>query len=353
MSKNRYLTVDYRINSCMAGGRSYQVTSGESDFDQALLEEIHNTIRQTPGKAYMEVQGHPMEKKLWMVPFRMGENQLDGLLDAMDMVMLQHLGTSGFCFPVDVVSGENGLAYLMRPMERDDTKPLRVFTPTTDPIRWKIAISLFQRVEQLKTMGLTSNGISREQIRCNGQTGEVTIWMNETMTLLEDSARDEVRGHMGFLSFPERTQSRCQELGIAVDGGMRDIFSAAVAAFYLLMYAHPFIGCEFFSRIRQEYLAFYQNQPLFVMEPGTTNHPGNQILSVLSKNQWEKTVPELKELFETLFLAVTNPGKYWVNLDGCWDAARWIAALEADEQKNNNADSVPAHDFSNEWYHLV
>lgn len=353
MSANQYTPVDYRINSCMIGSESYRVVDEDNVFDNNLIEEITNAVRQEPGNAYVAVQ-NGSHGQLWMVPFQATESQLDRLLDAMELVHTNYLGEEKIYFPLDVVSSGDSLAYLMKPLDRESTKPIRTFMPCEEGPRWQIAISLFRRVQRLQELGLTSNGISREQLRCSALTGDVSIWLNHTLSLLEGSESADVSNrHKGFLSIPDHACNICAQRNLPISGSQRDVYSAAVTAFYLILHIHPFIGCDFFSRVRQDYLTYYQNQPKYILEPDTTNHPGNLILSSMTQLQWEQTVPALKSLFDQIFLAVTHPEKTWDNNMACWDPKQWIEALTLDMETNKNASSIIAHAFTNEWYRLV
>ena len=88
------------------------------------------------------------------------------------------------------------------------------------------------------------------------------------------------------------------------------------------------------------------------MEPGTENNPGNQRLSRLVTDQWNRTTPELKALFDSLFLAVTHP-ENWDSGAACWDPQVWIRALEADQAVNDKEIYHMDYSFENDVYHLV
>ena len=203
-------------------------------------------------------------------------------------------------------------------------------------------------------MGITSNGLSREQLRVGTVDNEVTVWLNETMSLRTDTwLKDPVIKHLGFLSIPLETQKRCHALGMSINGHQRDLFSAATATFYLLMFSHPFIGKTFYSLTRNEYMNMYQNNPQYIMKPDTENDPGNQMLSHLIRKRWEHTVPELQNLFNSLFLAISDPDKNWSKSAPYWDPQYWLHALDRDAAANaNNTDGLDYH-FENEMYHMV
>ena len=353
MSINRYAAVDYRINSCLVGRNSYRVTSREDEFKTALLEEIHDAYRHSPGRSYMCAQLNHAPTRLWMVPFSMNEARLEQFLSAVEYSHDCYFGTPGFVFPLDVVHNDDVCAYLMHPIDREISQTIRSFMPNVYSPRWEIAKSLFRRVERLHQMGLTSNGISREQMRVFPENNEVTVWLNETLSRIEDSGSSSgVVRHMGFLSIPVATEKKCQDLGITISGPQRDVFSAAVTAFYLIMHSHPFVGTAFWKIVRNDYLNCYQNWPRYILEPGTDNDPGNQMLSLAITGQWKRTTGRLKDLFNGLFLAVTHP-ETWDGNAEYWDPQIWLQALEADAAENDNESSRGEYYFENEMDHLV
>lgn len=354
MSLNQYLQVPYRINSCLVSGNIYRVLSRQDAFQDARLEETTDAIRQEDGRCFMLAQARRSKQPLWMIPFSMNQSCLYAFLDAMEQAVAYQSGTSGLIFPIDVVSDGEAHAWLMRPIAREWSVPIRTLMPNIHAARWTTAQSLFQRVKTLHAMGLTSNGLSREQMRVAPQSGEVGIWLNETLSQIVSEREPEgIVRYYGFLSIPERTERKCMEAGYRLDGCRRDIFSAAVTAFYMIMHMHPFIGSSFFKLVRSDYLSCYHSRPQFILQPGTENDPGNQILSRAVREQWERTTPELKQLFEALFLAVTDPMEYWDDNGAYWELEQWSRALEADARCNDNDESRGEYDFETELYHLV
>ena len=354
MSTNEYVAGDYRINSCLTAANSYRVLSGWEEFEANLLEEMTDSVRQSVGRCYMAARLNNSADELWMVPFHMNEEKLERLLAAVEYAMDNPVDRGAFVMPLDVVSDGSGRAFVMRPVDREATLPMRTFMPNVPGPRWKIALNIFRRVQQLHGMGLTSNGISREQMRVSPDTCEVKLWLNEFLTMLEGSEKPENRSrHFGFLSIPLATEQVCDREGIVITGAMRDIYSAAVSAFYLIMHSHPFVGSDFYRLVHSDYLNSYQNWPRYILEPGTENNLGNQMLSRAIDDQWHRTTDRLKKLFDGIFLAVTHPDSHWNPYAGYWDLQTWIEALEADAVRNDNDDSRGEYHFENEMYHLV
>ena len=342
------------MNSCLIGANVYCINSAEEEFHSAVVEEITDAIRQEKGRSYMRANTLLDESELWMVPFHIGKDKLRKLQQTMEYIFQQTLGLRGFHFPLDIVLEDGQTAYLMHPIDRQKTTPIRTFMPDAFAPRWKIAASLFQRVLKLKQLGLTSNGISREQLRVQKETGEVQLWLNETVAFVQGSEYPEnTLRHKGFMALPIATEKACSKLGIGINGTQRDIFSAAVAAFYLILYTHPFIGSGFHGLLREDYLTNYQHFPMYVMLDDPQNNLGNQMFGRVVEGQWKRTVPQLRELFDGLFKAVTNPAEHWKQNAPYWEPQNWLNALALDAQANDNEASWSDFHFRNEQYHQV
>lgn len=342
------------LNSCLVASEWYQILDDGEIPEDHIFEEIHNKIRHTSVVPYTTVQAKCGEQ-LWMLPFQSSEQQLDDLLDVMERVQEHFPRDPNLVFPVDVVLGEEGYGCLYRPVDRQETKPIRCFMPCEEGPRWEFAIQLFQRIQQLhQVLDLTSNGICRWQLRADPATGNVKLWLMHTLSEDEDGQTERMTDDSDcFFRVPDFTVETCERKGLPVTGKQRDIFSAAVSAFYMLLHSHPFIGSDFFSRIRTDYPVYYQNGPKYIFEPHTSNCPGNMALDNMILMQWKQTVPQLKKLFDQLFMAVTYPETHWKAEMECWDLQQWIDALTLDKETNSATSCPISQEFTREWQRLV
>ncbi len=354
MRLNQYIRVARLVNSCLIGANTYRVHSTEEEFLGSFVDESSNTAYQPIGHSYMKVITPGDDRELWMVPFAMGEGEFIRFRDLIEEVRQHYLGKPHFCFPFDLVNEQQQKAYLIRPIHRQKTLPIRKYMPDSFAERWKIAGSLFRRLLELQKMGLTSNGISREQLRICPETNEVTLWLNQTLGKIEDSTLSgNFLRHEGFLSIPTYTEDSCKKLGFSINGTHRDIYSAAVVAFYLIMYTHPFIGTGFNSLVRDDYLINYQHFPIYIMMGNEKNYVGKQEFGRIVTEQWNRTVPALQDLFDRIFKGITDPEKYWNPDDPCWDLRKWLEAIRLDAEKNDNEASHTDFCFLNVQYHQV
>ena len=379
MSSNQYIPVGVLVNSCLIGANAYRVTSPEEEFQDTPLEEITDVIRQRPGHHYMRVCTSLDKTELWMVPFASTPERLLTLQDAMELVQGKYLGVPGFHFPFDLVEEETddqsvpsyqdpeaeeqvvanntqhdcaiSTAYILKPIDKSHTKPLRTFLPSAAAPRWELAKNIFKRIQLLHRMGLSSNGVSREQLRVDPNTWEVELWLNHTLRTL--SAQGQDMYHQGFGMIPVKTARMCKGLKHPINCVQRDIFSCAVLAFYLIHYTHPFVGSKFAPLSRDDYLSMYSYAPAYIMDPQSDNHLGNQQFHREVQQQWEKTVPELKELFDGMFMSITYPDTKWRDRAPWWDTQKWLEALEADAKANDNDSSRSTYKFSNYLYRLA
>jgi hypothetical protein len=343
-----------QITSCLVGSNIYQITASAGEFQNSPLEEMTDTIRQADGRCYLRAQSLGQKGELWMIPFTVSEQRRMRLLETVEYITENCLGRPNLFFPFDVVGDDYLNAYLIRPIEKTASAPVRTFLPEASAERWKIAISLFSRVKEMAEMGITSNGISREQIRVIPDSWEAAVWFNETVSLAAGSEQPyQTSRHEGFLSIPVLTEKKCAELDEIINGRMRDVYSAAIVAFYLIMYTHPFIGSSYYSLLRDDYLARYLYYPEYIMDPGSENTPGNQVLSAVVNHQWTKTVPELRKMFDSIFMAVCDPAHRWDPRASYWDPELWIRALRLDAEANDNPSSRTDFNFADERYHQV
>ena len=344
----------YQITSNLTGANIYQALASTGEFPNSPLEEMTDPIRQSDGRCYLRAQSIGHKHELWLVPFTISEQRKMRLLETVEYISEACLGLQHLRFPFDVVCDDSMSAYVMQPFDRSASIPLRHFLPNAKTERWKIAISLFTRVKEMRDLGLTSNGFSREQVRILPDTNEAVIWMNETISLLAGShLSSQISRHEGFFSIPVQTEKACADANKRISGSMRDVYSAAIAAFYLIMYTHPFIGSSYYGLLRDDYLARYLYYPEYIMDPETENTPGNQVLSAVVNKQWAKTVPELRRLFDSIFMAVCNPNHNWDPDAPYWDPEIWIRALHMDAKENDNPSSRTDFDFTDERYHQV
>lgn len=354
MSTNTYPSIQYRINSCLVGANSYRALSSEEEFSKARLEELSDEIRQADGRCYLRCETPTQHRELWLVPFHMPQRKLRRLQEAVEQVMERHLGIANFHFPFDIAASDDCLGYITVPTDRDSSIPIRRFLPYSDAPRWQLAMSLFQRVKELHAMGLTSNGLSREQLRVDRETGEMQVWLNETVSLVEGSEKAEnVSRHEGFCTVPVLTEQKCAERSLKLTGPMRDVYSAAVISFYLLMYTHPFVGSAYYRLLRDDYLMQYLYWPQYIMTPGSENNAGNQTLSLVVNHQWSKTTPRLRALFDGMFMDAEQPQEHWDPRADYWNPDCWLEALAADAEVNDNETSRTDFNFNDERYHQV
>lgn len=341
------------VNSCMVGSQWYRIADNGKDQEDHLIEEIFNKVRQTSLVPYEILRARDGER-LWMTRFQSSEPQLNQLLDTLEYIQSQCLGGKNIFFPVDIVADNDTFGCVYLPIDKKHSKPIRCFTPCEEGPRWQIVLHLFQTVQQLHDMGLTSNGLSRSQLRCDPVTGEIALWLNHTVSATGTQKSEILQDHSDcFLNVPDFTADVCSQKGFAVQGEQRDVFSAAVLTFYILLHTHPFIGSDYFSRLRGEYELHYQMEPKYIFEPNTSNCPGNMALDTMTLMQWNQTEPRLKKLFDQIFMAVTAPEQHWSTDLECWDLSEWMEALILDHERNKDASCAIPQGFTREWQRLV
>lgn len=353
MNMIQYKTNDRCIGSRLIGGNIYTVLSTEEEYETSLLEEILDPVRQRAGRKYLRVRAQSDGTEFWMVPIEMKQEQTERFLDAVEELMTSGSGGEKILAPVDVVSDGEVTGYLIRPIDRTVLRSLRSLMPAVSGRQWRTACSLFSAVKQLHSLGLTSNGFSREQVRVCAD-GEIVLWLSDTVSSVEGTDDSECAVcHEGFLSLPVAVEKACGQEGIGIDGRKRDLFSAAVSAFYLILHSHPFVGSAFNGLLREDYLLTYLHMPRYIMATDTDNGLGNQKLGRFVAERWGQTAPALKRLFDQMFSVIDHPELMVDDEAECWNPDRWVDALQEDEARNSEAVSRMEINFKNEAYHLV
>lgn len=322
------------INSCLISANSYKILSDRAEFERSFLEEDSAHLPRLGGEHhYARVAANRDRQDAWMLLFSMGASEMHHLASVLETVQVNHLYQNGFFWPFDLVWDREIKGCLIHPIDTIRFQPIRLFLGKPHALSWTLAESLFQRIDTLHTCNLTLNGFAREQVRVDMSSNEVFLWPTETCGFLDTPQSTVRRG--GYCSIPRKLEERLLAAGWKLTGGIRDCFSAAVLAFYLLYPTHPFVGSAFLNRLAEEYNIQYQNYPDYIMDPEGNNQLDFSYPNQLIRKQWERTVPELTALFDAFFLTLCHPDRYDYDPEAdFWRPSCWIAALEKDRQKN-------------------
>ncbi|MBM6871318.1 hypothetical protein H7U37_11675 [Pseudoflavonifractor phocaeensis] len=350
MKEITYPSPNAWINSCLISANSYKILSDQSEFERSFLEEDSTHLQRLGGEHhYARVAANRDRQDAWMLLFSMNSADMNRLAEVLETVQVNFLYQNGFFWPFDLVWDHEIKGCLIHPIDTIRFQPLRLFLGKPNLLCWTLAKSLFSRIDILHRAKLTLNGFAREQLRVDVSSNEVFFWPTETCGQLDIPQSVVRRG--GYCSIPQKMETLLLRAGWTITGGMRDLFSAAVLAFYLLYLTHPFVGTAFLPRLREEYNIQYQNFPDYIMDPNGNNRLGFSYEHQLIQKQWERSAPELKALFDGLFLAMCHPDQYEYDAKAdYWSPARWIEALEADRQKNGmSEEEITANYVGTDW----
>lgn len=339
------------LNSYMVGANSYRLLSDGEETAQNYFEPGLEPYRRTGTEhRYARVQCRGSSQELWLVPIRLENSKLLSLSEMYLELLSGRALPYGFHLPFDLISDHDTQGYVMRPIPREAWQPIRSFLPKADAPRWQLAEALFRRVEQLHENKLTLNGFSREQVWVTAEQ-EIVLVVGETVSPI-DKREPAYRG--GFSALPETLEYALGREGIRPDGVLRDIFSAAVMAFYLLFYTHPFIGESFGQLLRDQYGVVYQNRPDYIFDPDGKNGPGHMELGREVSAQWERTTDGLKGMFNQMFLDLCHPERMNGSENALWrNAGVWHQMIREDAAKNDNEQSRSRYNFQMEKLHQV
>lgn len=327
------------------------------------------------GKSFFRVAiSHHMRHEDWVE-----------LLTAIEPIQSKLAYADGYTWPIDFLSVEQPTDvhfYLLPRLNCGSLVPVQKLLYTPQASRWKIAISLFERLLELKNLGITLNGFGRENVFVREDTGEVVLYPGFYISRIDPTCRSSFY-NTGFLAVPTAL-SAPEESGngalgykgyasvrdegkrhvntatfLTVDRG-RDMFSAATLTFMLLYFTHPFIGGRFWSLLREEYLNQYMHFPDYIFDTqkkapaciSQNNLPRNALTGYFDfekviREEYEKTTPHLKELFDMFFTCCTHPDQFRGKAPSeCLDPAIWITSLKEDAEVNDRPEKRTDYDFS-------
>lgn len=292
------------VNSYLVGANAYKIMSTPEEAQQLLLDDSGDFLQTGTEQHYIQVRCRNENKPLWLVPFRVKREELLRVSDVLEQIQMGRILREGFFWPFDLVRSDEMQGYVLHPFSMDAYPSVRRFLPSSDTPRWTIAVHLFRRIGQLHREGLTLNGFGRDQVRVEYGTNQVYLVPGETISRVSQIGA-AFRGD--FLSVPQVVEQQLEKNGIVLDGRVRDIFSAAVIAFYLLFYTHPFIGEEYSHLMREQYLEYFQSRPVFLFDAGGHNGTGHHQFGAEITAQWWRAQPELSRAeVNTVIGAVTK-----------------------------------------------
>ena len=327
------------VNSYLVGANAYKIMSTPEEAQQLLLDDSGDFLQTGTEHHYIQVRCRNENKPLWLVPFRVKQEELLRVSDVLEQIQMGRILREGFFWPFDLVRSDEMQGYVLHPFSMDAYPSVRRFLPSSDTPRWTIAVHLFRRIGQLHREGLTLNGFGRDQVRVEYGTNQVYLVPGETISRVSQIGA-AFRGD--FLSVPQVVEQQLEKNGIVLDGRVRDIFSAAVIAFYLLFYTHPFIGEEYSHLMREQYLEYFQSRPVFLFDAGGHNGTGHHQFGAEITAQWWRAQPELRQLFSDFFAALCA-GQ--IDENAPWnDTENWVRCLLEDAAVNDNDKSRTSYE---------
>lgn len=345
MSTITYPSAGDWINSCLVSANSYKILSDKEEAAVSCLEAGEAGMERLGGEHhYVRVVASQDKQEAWMVLFEANAAEMHRLSRVLEEVQVHHLYQNGFFWPFDLAWDRAVKGYLIHPIDTIRFQPIRSYLGKSDVLRRQLSQSLFQRLDTLHTAQLSLGGFAREQVRVDTVSQQVCFWPSETCAQSWHESRYYRKS--GYLSIPQKLVQRASDCGWTLSGKMRDLFSAAVLAFYLLFFTHPFVGSAYWSLMRESYKVQYQNYPDYIFDPEGSNRLGFLDFEQEILRQWNRTTPELRALFDSLFLEVLHPDTVEHDFDAPhWNAGRWVELLELDFQTNGAPEMQSRYPF--------
>lgn len=335
------------LNSCCFGANRYEVKT-PPQFLEPGAEAFADTDYQTCFQQAVSLEGGSRFRLFETEP---GEGLDRWLTEVFERMLPIRPNDPDLLLPLDIVTDGSHCAAVFRE-EQPGCVPIRPYLSTPDAPRWRLAISLFNRLRSLHGAGFCGDGFPRQQILVDPNRWEVRLLIGRSLRLPGDRSMPHLRRPASdFLFLPEKTLQTLEENGLPADGVLRDVFSAAVIAFYLLYYTHPFVGSAFRELTRPDMLPLYHDAPSFVFDPKGSNRLTMFDFERDSVSRWEQTMPALRALFEDLFCAVGTYGGQ--PADDTLSAAAWINALQEDEAKNSGETVTENYPFETTGHYRI
>ena len=281
------------LNSCIVGSNAYYSLDNmfflEKDIEEHRKQVAHHVI---------EICSSSQDKLFWLVKADGEESKSNQFRSLIEKRQWELMGQDHIVWPMDIINSGGINGWIIDPIDEERFSPIQHWLYEPSEYNPSLAVQLFGLVKRLHDSGISLNGFYREQLRVDRQNKTLWLWPGGTTSSLNNDCRSSsVYTHHGFLSFPDAEQSFLTELNDPERvSRIRDIYSAAILSFYLLFHIHPFVGKNFWPLLNSEYLAKYNENPIFIFNDEDDNSLGMQTFEKAIKSNWSDTLPELKEL---------------------------------------------------------
>lgn len=197
------------VNSYLVGANAYKIMSTPEEAQQLLLDDSGDFLQTGTEHHYIQVRCRNENKPLWLVPFRVKQEELLRVSDVLEQIQMGRILREGFFWPFDLVRSDEMQGYVLHPFSMDAYPSVRRFLPSSDTPRWTIAVHLFRRIGQLHREGLTLNGFGRDQVRVEYGTNQVYLVPGETISRVSQIGA-AFRGD--FLSVPQVVEQQLEKM---------------------------------------------------------------------------------------------------------------------------------------------
>lgn len=354
------------LSSCLTGTNFYEVVDNEPRYLEEIRDgNLEERVHVDSDHQFIKVRALGSRESQWMMLDHDGKN-IDCMEEVLGRIILAKLrGVDGFFLPYDMIwdrSGDEELAgYVMHPIDMSRFVPIRNYLHTTQAPRWFLSYSLFERIGLMQSKGITMGGFGREQIFVDQRDMRTWIFTGDSLRIgwktgeALPSWEYEDRYQDGFLAAPRAAIDGFKERRIKVPAIVYDIFSAASLSFYLLFYTHPFVGNYYWysgSLNPAVYHDYYQTHPMYIFDeehietnPNVLQIDPDQEFNAIVLEQWDRTAPELKYLFNSLFMDICYPHEF-TGQESYLQVENWLQAINADGRMNDNESSRQDIDFA-------
>lgn len=316
---------------------------------EKIDEDVLTTIQEgynTPGDnqiQYILLQSVKRERTSMVIaPKNYSTSRWKRLLGVVENSQRTMLANPYYTWPIDCVVDKRLKGMIVRQIDTSVYRNIDQYFVKPECDRWHLGISLLKAVQCLHRRGFAMNGFLRSQVWVGVESEEVLIFPGFFLTPVDASEPEEWRED--YFLFPRKIRDDKSRWEF-MSARQKDLFSAVTMCFYLLYYTHPFIGSAFWSKTRAEYYTQYSYYPMFIFDAKVDNQPGSEEFDGIIRAQWDRSVPQLKNLFMNFFLDICYGDRMFAGQKH-WNIEAWIEALARDSEVNNNEVSRPKFPFN-------
>ena len=200
------------ISSDILGANSYKLI-GENVYEMSDMAKKRDMDPYNDLIDFMPVMGLRDVHELSIVyaPSGLGRRWRE-VLHIVEESQAEFLYDHRYMWPLDCVSGKNIFGYIIKTFPAAQYTGISEFFVKPFAERWKLSENLLETVYKIHKNGIALNGMTREQIRVDKNSGGILIYPGFYLSRADTCRFDKSRE--GFFLIPEKIRKECTEDGM-------------------------------------------------------------------------------------------------------------------------------------------